>query len=622
MTAEQPPSTMAPPEEPRPAWERIAYTWLAREVDAGHRVDAAALAAEVSVTPRLAGDLVRVLRAQRERDPELSELRGRLVRDRITDAYLTRELRGSTPLDPAELAREVGTTTRTARQWLHTLRAARSGDPRLAALRTQPASHGQPTPNQLAQLQAAYGSGGRPDLEPVGQPAGSPLERIEQVWRTREVGHGERLDPATVAREVGVGRSYAAQTLAALRGGELTNTERITQLWRVVEQRGGQRLEAPAVARMLGIREGRVRQVLGPLRTQQRQAADQQTPQAGRVPLVLGEGRLGWMDQAACKGMPTERFFPETGEGRKASEAKAICAGCQVQQPCQDLAVRGADSQDTDHGVFGGTVATERGHLRPNRFPEPSAYRQDRQVAERAHELASRVGLRQAAQELGVSRDTLKNAWAHWNLPQPECKPTNPPSRFLADRAEAERAFRLAEQLGSINAAAAQLGTTWPSLRKAFQRHELGTPTPNPAAVNQRKSTVQLARRGGRRPTAPELDPVFVQLNPGNVPRPRGHTGTPAVRLRRAEEIETLGFGVVADMNSGWGRSEPAGQLAGRLSVPSVRPRSAPVGRNGPAAPTIPTVTNGRCSPMPADPSPPTSGSARSHAQRASSAST
>ena len=248
--------------------------------------------------------------------------------------------------------------------------------------------------------------------------------------------------------------------------------------------------------------------------------------------------------------MDTDRFFPETGEGRKASEAKAICAGCQVQQPCQDLAVRGADSQDTDHGVFGGTVATERGHLRPNRFPEPSAYRQDRQVAERAHELASRVGLRQAAQELGVSRDTLKNAWAHWNLPQPECKPTNPPSRFLADRAEAERAFRLAEQLGSINAAAAQLGTTWPSLRKAFQRHELGTPTPNPAAVNQRKSTVQLARRGGRRPTAPELDPVFVQLNPGNVPRPRGHTGTPAVRLRRAEEIETLGFGVVADMNT------------------------------------------------------------------------
>jgi len=40
------------------------------------------------------------------------------------------------------------------------------------------------------------------------------------------------------------------------------------------------------------------------------------------------------------------------------------------------------------------------------------------------------------------------------------------PSRFLADRGEAERAFVLAERLGSVNAAAAELGTTWPSLRK------------------------------------------------------------------------------------------------------------------------------------------------------------
>ena len=557
MTAEHPSTITAPvaqppaepPADPRPAWERVAYTWLAREVDGGHQVDPAALAAEVSVTPRLAGDLVRVLRAQRQRDPELAELRGRLVRDRISEAYLARELRGGVPLDAAELACEVGTTTRTARQWLHTLRAARSGDPRLAVLRAEPASHGQPTPDQLAGLQAAFAGGGRPEVEPAIQPAGSPLERIEQAWRTREVGHGDHLDSAAVAREVGVGRAYAAQTLAALRGGKLTNTERITQLWRLVERDGGQHLNAPTIARMLGIREGRVRQVLGPLRTQQRHAQGQQSAQAARLLLVPGEGRLGWMDEAACKGMPTERFFPETGEGRKASEAKQVCAGCQVQQPCRDLAVRGADSLDSDHGIFGGTVPTERGHLRPNRFPEPSAYRQDRPVAEQARELAGRVGLRQAAQQLGVSRDTLKNAWAHWNLPQPQRKPTNPPSRFLTDRSEAERAFRLAEQLGSINAAAAELGTTWPSLRKAFQRHELGTPTPNPAAVNQRKSTVQLARRGGQRPTAPELDPTFVQLNPGTVPPARGHTGTSAVRLRRAEEIETLGFGVVADMN-------------------------------------------------------------------------
>jgi WhiB family transcriptional regulator, redox-sensing transcriptional regulator len=554
MTAEHPSTTTAaatvvePPVDPRPAWERVAYTWLAREVDGDHQVDPAALAAEVSVNPRLASELVRVLRAQRQRDPELAELRGRLVRDRITDAYLARELRGGAMLDAVELAREVGTTTKVTRQWLHTLRAARSGDPRLASLRGEPASHGQPTGEQLAALQAAYAGGGRPNVEPA-QPAASPLERIEQAWRTREVGHGEHLDPAALAREVGVGRAYVAQTLAALRGGELTNTQRITQLWQVVERDGGQRLDAPAVARMLGIPAGRVRQVLGPLRTQRRQAADQQTPREQRLPLVPGEGRLGWMDQAACKGLPTDRFFSDPGEGRKATEAKAICATCQVQAPCRELAVRGADSLDSDRGIFGGTLPTERSQLRPSRFPEPSAYRQDQQVAERAHELASRVGLRQAASQLGVSRDTLKNSWAHWGLPQPQGKVGHQPSRFLADREQAERAFRLAEQLGSINAAAAELGTTWPSLRKAFQRHDLGMPTPNPAAVGQRKSTVQLAQRGTKRPTAPELDPMFTQLNPGVVPRARGHTGTPAVRLRRAEEIESLGFGVVADMN-------------------------------------------------------------------------
>ena len=129
MTPDQDPSaTIATdeqdrPADPRPAWERIAYTWLQREVDAGQPVDPATLAREVSVAPGFARDLVRVLRTHRQRDPELLELRGRLVRDQITDAYLARELPGGQPLDPAALAAEVGTTSTVARQWLHTLRA-------------------------------------------------------------------------------------------------------------------------------------------------------------------------------------------------------------------------------------------------------------------------------------------------------------------------------------------------------------------------------------------------------------------------------------------------------------------------------------------------------------------
>jgi hypothetical protein len=122
------------------------------------------------------------------------------------------------------------------------------------------------------------------------------------------------------------------------------------------------------------------------------------------------------------------------------------------------------------------------------------------------------------------------------------------PSRFLADRAEAERAFALAEQLGSVNAAARELGTTWPSLRKALTRHGLGKPERNPEAVRQR-AIANASRRGGS-PAAPPLDPVFAALNPGQLPARLGPAAEQGVRLRRAEEIETLSYRTVVELNS------------------------------------------------------------------------
>src|SRR5215218_9484777 len=141
------------PADPRPAWERVAYVWLAREVDAGQPVDPTELACEVSVAPGFAGDLLRVLRGQRERDPGLSELRARLVRDRIADAYLRREQADGGRLGPAELAAEVGTSPVVARQWLAGLRAQHTSGQGLEVVR-EPVSHGQPSPEQLAGLQA------------------------------------------------------------------------------------------------------------------------------------------------------------------------------------------------------------------------------------------------------------------------------------------------------------------------------------------------------------------------------------------------------------------------------------------------------------------------------------
>jgi hypothetical protein len=94
------------------------------------------------------------------------------------------------------------------------------------------------------------------------------------------------------------------------------------------------------------------------------------------------------------------------------------------------------------------------------------------------------------------------------------------PSRFLADRAKAERAFQLAERLGSINAAAAKLGTTWPSLRKAFTRHGLGMPTRNPEAVRQR--TIDAAQQGSGRPVTPAWTRCLWPSTPASSPPANG----------------------------------------------------------------------------------------------------
>jgi hypothetical protein len=122
------------------------------------------------------------------------------------------------------------------------------------------------------------------------------------------------------------------------------------------------------------------------------------------------------------------------------------------------------------------------------------------------------------------------------------------PSRFLTDRAEAERAFQLAEQLGSVNAAASQLGTTWPSLRKAFTRHGLGMPARNPEAVRQRAIAATRQRTG--QPAAPTLDPVFAALNPDALPARERSPAELYQWVRRDEEYAILSANVVVELNS------------------------------------------------------------------------
>ncbi len=61
-----------------------------------------------------------------------------------------------------------------------------------------------------------------------------------------------------------------------------------------------------------------------------------------------------WRRQAACRGVDPEVFYPVNDDD--AEEAKEVCAGCPVRQPCLEWAL-----QDRERfGVWGGLTERER----------------------------------------------------------------------------------------------------------------------------------------------------------------------------------------------------------------------------------------------------------------------
>jgi hypothetical protein len=119
------------------------------------------------------------------------------------------------------------------------------------------------------------------------------------------------------------------------------------------------------------------------------------------------------------------------------------------------------------------------------------------------------------------------------------------PSRFLADRAEAERAFQLAQQLDSVNAAAGDyLAVAAQGLHLPRPGHAGPQPRGGPPASHRRRPPAQRPA-GDAGP-----GPTFVALNPGALPaRPR----SPAELyqwVRRDEQYATLGANVVVKLCS------------------------------------------------------------------------
>lgn len=79
-----------------------------------------------------------------------------------------------------------------------------------------------------------------------------------------------------------------------------------------------------------------------------------------------------WYDDAACKGMDTDLFFPE--RGGSSAEAQRICAGCSARFECASLADDNPEA--TRWGVWGGMTARtryERQRLRTKGRMHPTA---------------------------------------------------------------------------------------------------------------------------------------------------------------------------------------------------------------------------------------------------------
>jgi WhiB family transcriptional regulator, redox-sensing transcriptional regulator len=71
-----------------------------------------------------------------------------------------------------------------------------------------------------------------------------------------------------------------------------------------------------------------------------------------------------WTDQAACRGINPDLFYPEHGEaGSTATHAKQVCAGCAVRTECLDYALANAEQ----YGIWGGLSLRERHTIQARR---------------------------------------------------------------------------------------------------------------------------------------------------------------------------------------------------------------------------------------------------------------
>lgn len=68
----------------------------------------------------------------------------------------------------------------------------------------------------------------------------------------------------------------------------------------------------------------------------------------------MNEARYSWQENAGCRGIEPEIFFPVSDED--AGPARAICGGCPVREECLLFSFQNRER----YGVWGGVTEKER----------------------------------------------------------------------------------------------------------------------------------------------------------------------------------------------------------------------------------------------------------------------
>ena len=74
--------------------------------------------------------------------------------------------------------------------------------------------------------------------------------------------------------------------------------------------------------------------------------------------VLFGDVEGDWRDDAACAETDPEIFYPE--KGGSLSEARQVCAGCEVREQC----LADALARDERFGIWGGLSTPQRQRLR------------------------------------------------------------------------------------------------------------------------------------------------------------------------------------------------------------------------------------------------------------------